>query len=188
VLPFGAVEPGALEAVERRAGSRFGLDVRRLEALPEPAFAWDPGRGQHDSTAILRRALEARRPDACRILAVTEVDLFIPMLTFVFGQALLGGDAALISLARLRQEFYGFPPAPHRLAERAVKEALHELGHTFGLVHCPDRTCAASLSTHVQQIDAKQPEFCRGCAALLRQSPAAAAAAGLYPVGSEELL
>ncbi len=70
------------------------------------------------------------------MLALTGRDLFVPVLTFVFGQAQLGGRVAVVSLARLRQEFYGMAPNGEILMERAVKEALHETGHTFGLVHC----------------------------------------------------
>ena len=85
--------------------------------------------------------------DTVRLLGITEHDLFIPMLSFVFGQAQLGGKAALVSFARLRQEFYGIDPADAVFTERARKEMLHELGHTFGLTHCPDRGCPMSLST-----------------------------------------
>jgi archaemetzincin len=180
LLPFGRVDGGALDAIEACAAGRMGMEVRRMPALPAPAFAWDHERAQFDAFAILRRALESRSPGADRVLGVTEADLFIPMLTFVFGQAQLSGEAAVISLARLRQEFYALPPAPGLLAERAAKEALHELGHTFGLVHCADRTCAASSSTYVQHIDAKRSALCRGCLALLGRD------AARQPVGSEE--
>jgi archaemetzincin len=104
-------------------------------------------------------------------LAVTERDLFVPVLTFVFGQAQLGGRVAVISLARLRQEFYGLAINREVFAERAAKEALHETGHMFGLVHCADRACAMSLATNVRQIDTKQAAFCAPCTARLRREP-----------------
>ena len=103
------------------------------------------------------------------MLGVTEVDLFIPMLSYIFGQAQLGGRAAIISTARLRQEFYDLPADGAILVERARKEALHELGHTFGLVHCEDRGCAMSLSTNIRQVDLKNPSYCGACRALLRE-------------------
>jgi len=93
----------------------------------------------------------------------------VPMLTFVFGQAQLGGRVAIVSLARLRQEFYGLPADPILVRERAVKEALHEMGHAFGLVHCVDPLCAMSLSTQVEQVDAKLPDVCPSCRTLLRE-------------------
>jgi archaemetzincin len=97
------------------------------------------------------------------LLGITEHDLFIQVLTFVFGHAQLGGRAAVVSLARLRQEFYGLEPEHEIFRARARKEALHETGHTFGLVHCAERSCAMSLSTRVQQIDQKQAAFCPAC-------------------------
>jgi archaemetzincin len=186
VLPIGTADAGALDAIERGVGARFPFPVRRLPPLDAPAFAWDPGRGQYDSSAILTRVAGARRPDAARVLGVTEADLFIPMLTFVFGQAQLRGAPALISLARLRQEFHGLPPSPGLLAERAVKEAFHELGHTFGLVHCTDPSCIASLATNLQRLDAKRGDFCRDCSALLAESLASIAGAPSNPHPSEE--
>ena len=94
---------------------------------------------------------------------MTEADLGIPMLTFLFGQAQLDGPIALISLCRLRQEFYGMPPDEALLHERIVKEMLHELGHTFGLTHCGDGNCAMSLSTHIEFVDAKSARYCARC-------------------------
>ena len=78
--------------------------------------------------------------------------------------------AAVVSLARLRQEFYRLPADREIFLERAVKEALHESGHMFGLVHCADRTCAMSLSTGVRQIDGKSASFCGPCAARARKA------------------
>jgi archaemetzincin len=108
--------------------------------------------------------------DASKLLAVTERDLFIPVLTFVFGQAQLGGRVGVVSFARLRQEFYGLAPNREVFLERAHKEALHETGHLFGLVHCADRRCAMSLATTVRQIDGKQDAFCAACARALGRS------------------
>jgi archaemetzincin len=144
----------------------FGLPVRRM-SIPAVEFSYDAARGQYRSTAILESLLRLWPRDAEKLLAVTERDLFVPVLTFVFGQAQLGGRAAVVSLARLRQEFYGLPPSREVLVARAAKEALHEAGHLFGLVHCEDRSCAMSLSTNVRQIDSKQPALCAPCRARL---------------------
>ena len=138
--------------------------MRRLD------FAYDAGRG---AVRLDCRAGDCWcgcvPEDACKLLAVTERDLFIPVLTFVFGQAQLGGRAAVVSLARLRQEFYGLAPNREVFLERALKEALHETGHMFGLVHCADRSCAMSLATNVRQIDMKRAAFCARCAARLER-------------------
>jgi len=102
-------------------------------------------------------------PDATRILGVTDVDLAIPMLTFLFGQAHLDGPIALVSLCRLHPEFYGLPADESLLRERTVKEALHELGHTFGLAHCSEPKCAMSLATHIELVDTKTEQYCAHC-------------------------
>jgi len=148
----------------------FGLPVRQVE-IPSVDFAYDADRRQYGSIAVLEMVVRRCPDDARKLLAVTERDLLVPVLTFVFGQAQLGGRAGVVSLARLRQEFYGLPPNREVLVERAVKEALHETGHMFGLVHCADRSCAMSLATNVRQIDSKQAVFCAPCRARLRQVP-----------------
>ena len=167
VAPVGQVQGEVLAAVEQSIGGRFGFEMRRLRALRAPAYAWDARRGQYLGGRVLCELDGCRPADAGRLLAVTEVDLFIPMLTFVFGQAQLGGTLALVSLARLRQEFYGLPSDPELLRERAVKESLHELGHTFGLLHCNEAACTMSLATGIRQLDVKGGGYCAGCAALL---------------------
>lgn len=167
---MGEVDEEAIEAMGQRAALAFGLVAARRPPLPVPHDAFDPARRQYESTAILRAIVEARDPGATRVLAVTEVDLCIPMLTFVFGQAQLDGPAALVSLARLRQEYYGLPANRALLIERAGREALHEVGHTYGLVHCPEAPCAMSLCHNVRQIDARDGGFCPGCRALIGEA------------------
>ena len=128
-----------------------------------PEFARDPARGQYHSTQILRRLRESSGDEGKRILGVADVDLYIPILTFVFGEAQLDCCAALMSTFRLRQEFYGLPADENLLLERAVKEALHELGHTFGLRHCPDFGCVMHSSNIVEEVDIKGGDFCSVC-------------------------
>ena len=140
-------------------------------ALPGIDFAYDARRSQYGSIQALEMLLERCPPDALKLLAVTERDLFIPALTFVYGQAQLGGRVAVISLARLRQEFYGQPPNREVLLQRALKEALHETGHMFGLVHCADRNCAMSLATNIRHIDESARSSARRCAARVLRRP-----------------
>lgn len=156
----------AFSAVCERVRGEFGVPVRTME-MPGLEFAYDAGRRQYGSFAVLELLVRICPADALKLLAVTECDLFIPVLTFVFGHAQLGGRVGLISFARLRQEFYGLAPNREVFLERAYKEALHETGHTFGLVHCADRNCAMSLATNVRQIDLKHAAFCGACAARL---------------------
>ena len=160
----------ALGAVRDRVSSKFGAPVREID-LPGVEFAFDPVRNQYGSIAVLEMLARRCPADALKLLAVTGQDLFIPVLTFVFGQAQLGGRVAVVSLARLKQEFYGLPANREIFLERAYKEALHETGHTFGLVHCADRSCAMSLATNIRQIDLKQAAFCSTCSEQLRPRP-----------------
>ena len=164
------VEPEALAAVTRRVAAEFAYPVRSLE-LGSVEFAFDADRRQYGSIPLLDLLLRRCPRDAAKVLAVTERDLFIPVLTFVFGQAQLGGRVGVVSFARLRQEFYGLAANREIFLERAYKEALHETGHLFGLVHCAERTCAMSLATTVRQIDLKEDAFCAACAGALRRTP-----------------
>lgn len=147
----------------------LGVQTRRLAPLPDIDYAWDASRRQYSSTLVLRDALTRRPPEASRLLVLTECDIFIPMLSFVFGQAQLGGPVAIVSLARLHQEFYGLSPSRTILLTRTCKEALHEVGHTLGLTHCPDTRCTMSLATSIQQLDAKGSGYCSNCRSLLRE-------------------
>ena len=112
--------------------------------------------------AIIQRLERTADPDA-RVLGVTACDLYVPVLTFVFGEAQLEGNCALVSLARLKDEFYGLPPRDDLLHERLLKEAVHELGHTFGLRHCPDWQCVMTSSHAVERLDIKNVDFCASC-------------------------
>ena len=159
-----------LTAIRGRVEDEFGVAVRQME-LPDVGFAFDAGRGQYGSIPVLEMLHRLRPDDALKLLAVTERDLFLPVLTFVFGQAQLGGPVGVVSLARLRQEFYGLARNDAVFLERAHKEVLHETGHLFGLVHCADRRCAMSLATGVRQIDGKDAAFCEPCSARLRRRP-----------------
>ncbi len=177
---YMGVTPELISAADREAfagmgphlSREFHVPVRPIDLSPID-FAFDPGRGQYASIRVLEMLLSRCPGDGGQLLAVTTRDLFIPVLTFVFGHAQLGGRVALVSLARLRQEFYGLPPDPEIFLTRAAKEAVHETGHLFGLVHCADRTCAMSLSTGVLQIDSKAAHLCHSCAARARRLTAA---------------
>jgi archaemetzincin len=125
-------------------------------------FAFDARRSQYYSTAILQRLERTCDPDA-RVLGVAAHDLFVPVLTFVFGEAQLDGNCAVVSTARLREEFYGLPPREGLLRQRLIKEAVHELGHTFGLRHCPDWRCVMTSSHAVERLDIKEADFCSRC-------------------------
>lgn len=163
LVPIGNVPGSALDWIESAASEWFPLPIRRLEALEIPRRAFDEKRGQYQSVELMKMLSQIVPRDASRILGVTDVDLSIPMLSFLFGQAQFDGPVAVVSLCRLHQEFYGLPAQENLLRERTVKEVLHELGHTFGLVHCSEPTCAMSLATHIELVDAKAEQYCARC-------------------------
>lgn len=167
LVAIGRVPEKAWEWIEDAAAEWFPLPVRRLEALEIPEAAYEPKRKQYQSVEIMKMLAQHAPVDATRILGVTDVDLAIPMLSFLFGQAQLDGKVAVVSLYRLHQEFYGLPADDALLRERTVKEVLHELGHTFGLTHCSDSACAMSLATHIELVDGKSEEFCSRCGSQL---------------------
>lgn len=139
----------------------FGVSCHVRTDAVDPSLAFDPARRQFHSTAILQ--MMTVRANGMRLLGVTESDLFVPILTYVFGEAQLQGDCALVSLHRLHEEFYGMAADEGRLIGRLVKEAVHELGHTFGLRHCQDWRCAMASTHVVERLDLKEAAFCAAC-------------------------
>lgn len=126
-------------------------------------MVFDSSRKQFNASLLLARVLEKATAIEGKILAVTGVDLFIPVLTYVIGEAQLNGKASVMSTYRLHEELYGLPANPHLLRERILKEAIHELGHTFGLIHCRDPICVMRPSASVEEIDIKGISFCDEC-------------------------
>jgi archaemetzincin len=157
-----------LQPLGERLEQIFGLEVRQAAPGFDSEIAFDESRGQYNSRILLAQLLRDTQPEVLRVLGVAGVDLFIPVLTYVFGEAQLGGRAAVVSLHRLDDELYGLPPNPLRLVERLHKEAVHELGHTFDLVHCHRDRCVMLSSTYVEEIDLKSDLFCTPCLTTVR--------------------
>ena len=153
-----------VDHVSRHLAQAFDRPVLPWHAPERPRHAFDPRRRQHLSGAILRWLGELGPRDG-KVLGVTDRDLFIPILTYVFGEAQLGGAAAVISSARLGDELDLFGPRVVR--ERLAKEAVHEVGHAFGLVHCGTPECVMSRSPAVREVDEKSSELCAECRARL---------------------
>jgi archaemetzincin len=167
LLPLGKISPALLGELREGLAHEYSVPCEILPPEPEPAYAFSAARQQYSSTEILA-ALSARSvPDEARMLGITSSDLFIPILTFVFGEAQLKGSCALISTFRLRQEFYGLPADEDLLVGRTIKEALHELGHTLGIPHCEDYNCVMAPSHAVEWIDLKKASFCEACRAVV---------------------
>jgi archaemetzincin len=163
LVAIGNVPAQALDWIESATAEWYPFPIRRLPGLPEPENANEPKRHQYQSVEFMKLLARSAPPDTYRILGVTDFDLSIPMLSFLFGQAQLDGPVAVVSLFRLRQEFYGLAADDNVLRERTIKEVLHELGHTFGLVHCKEPQCAMSLATHIELVDTKREQYCTRC-------------------------
>ncbi len=159
----GRVEEEMLDQVKDHVERTFGFPARIRQVDVRPTDAFDPARYQYSSTKILRWVLQDVPLDAKKIVAITDCDLFIPVLTFVFGEAQLGGKGAVVSTARLRMNLNGLPTPRNLFRARLVKECVHELGHTFSLVHCHLSRCVMSRSNTVLEVDRKSGNLCREC-------------------------
>lgn len=168
LVPLGSPPGEVLDRLDAGLAEAFGMRTVRVAGFPDPPEAFDATRDQWGAVTMLRALLERTTAGGEHLLGVTERDLFVPVLTFVYGQAQLRGRVAVISLARLRPEFHGLRPDVEIVARRAIKEAVHEVGHTLGLVHCLDRRCPMALSLGLDDLDFKSAAPCSSCAALLR--------------------
>jgi archaemetzincin len=167
LVPIGRVDRALLEPLAEGLTRRLRVACSIQPGGLEPEFALNPLRRQYHSTEILNKLLQKPPGEIWKVLGVTEVDLYAPVLSFVFGEAHLSDGGAIVSTHRLRQEFYGLPPDPELLRDRLLKEAFHELGHTYGLRHCSDYLCVMSASPGVERIDLKRADFCPTCAGAL---------------------
>ena len=166
LLPVGEAEPSLLALLAPALSAEFGgAPCEIVRGRLDPAPSLHPERQQYLSTDILRRMQPYLVPNSGRLLGITSLDLYIPILTFVFGEAELDDGCAVVSTHRLRQEFYGLPPDGELLRVRLVKEAVHELGHTLGLTHCDDYQCVMAASHSVELIDLKGSSLCDDCRA-----------------------
>lgn len=122
-----------------------------------------PGRRQYDANSLLKVVSEMFFPNSFKKIGLFKVDLFIPILTYIFGQAILNGNAGIVSPYRLRNELYGLEKNEDVLNERLKKVIIHEIGHMFGLIHCQNPICVMRSSTYVEDIDQKKQNLCISC-------------------------
>jgi len=168
IIPIGDVEKDDLLRLSWALRGQFESAFEIGESLPLSEDAYRDERGQYFATPILEELKQNIPEDAEKVLGVLDVDIFVPTLSFIFGQADLDGKVALVSLTRLREEFYGNSKNEKLFIERAVKEAVHELGHTFGLRHCPNLKCVMRFSNSLSDTDIKGVNFCEDCTRKLR--------------------
>lgn len=162
LVPIGKIDPSEMKILEDPLKTEFSCDVAIGKRIPLPAAALNAARNQYDAEVMLEfLSLSGETTGYDRVLGVTDVDLYLPGMNFVFGLA--GRRNAVISLRRLRQSFYNLPEDAGVFRRRIVVEAVHELGHTFGLTHCEDPRCVMRFSNTIAETDRKGPAFCPAC-------------------------
>jgi archaemetzincin len=165
LLPIGNVSVALLNDLRPDLEEILHQPCDVLPVHLDPEFAFHGERQQYHSSEILHGMQRFVARDSWRVLGVAAVDLYIPILTFVFGEAQMGGPCAVLSVHRLRQEFYGLAADHELFRRRVLKEAVHEVGHTLNLPHCDDYRCAMASSHAVEWIDLKESVLCGNCKA-----------------------
>ncbi len=163
MITNGTFEKDLLEKVSDSVYDTYTYPVYVEEGRFEINDFYDPFRRQYDANRILKVIDKVSSPQYIRKIGLVRVDLYIPVLTFIFGQAILNGNSGVASLYRLRNEQYGMKKDDAMLYDRFRKVIIHELGHTFGLVHCHTPTCVMRSSTYVEDIDQKSHLLCPSC-------------------------
>jgi len=167
MVSFGYFEKDFLEKIAEAVKNEFRCPVSIKEGHIDLSEFYDPARRQYNGNTLLKQVDSLSFPGSAKTLGLFNVDLFIPILTFIFGQAFLGGQTAIASLHRFSNEHYGMISDDRFLLDRSRKEVIHELGHTLGLIHCHTPTCVMRSSTYVEDIDQKDQHLCSNCRANL---------------------
>ena len=166
ISPIGHFDPVILQDIRERIYHIFGYPSEVAPILSDLSFAYHTGRNQYHSTLILKKLAEMTPEAFLKVLALTKEDLFIPILTYVFGEAQLHGRACIVSDFRLNDDNFALEP-DKLFNARIVKEAIHEIGHTFNLKHCKNADCIMNYCRSVKEVDLRQDGLCRYCAVLL---------------------
>jgi archaemetzincin len=163
LVPIGNIKETYLLFLQQSLFHVFRIETRVRHHPFDLSIVYDPVRNQYNSSGLLFQLIQDPPPGTLKMIGITELDLFIPIFTFLFGEAQLKGIGALVSIHRLHNEFYGMPEDEDLLKTRLLKEGIHELGHTFGLIHCFSVRCVMNTSTYVEDIDQKSANFCKSC-------------------------
>lgn len=167
LISFGYFDTELLVKVANAVSFEFRFPVKVKGAHLDLTDYFDPGRRQYNGNKLMELIDALILPGSIKTIGIFSIDLFIPILTFIFGQAVLGGNKGIVSIYRLNNELYGMPADNNLLFERFKKEVIHELGHTFGLIHCHTPECVMNSSTYVEEIDLKSAHLCSLCRANL---------------------
>lgn len=161
--PVGEVNEELLKFLCARLKEIFRYPCKVSQPVKAPEELYNASRGQYNAAGIAGMLAEKMPGDAEKLLGVMDADLFVPGMNFVFGLA--SGSEAVIALARLHPEYYGEKENELLFKERALKEVVHELGHTFDLHHCRDVRCVMHFSNTLVDTDIKGAGFCKSCKA-----------------------
>ncbi len=152
ILPIGEIDPIYLKVI---AGSLLGeLHIKSIAFPPlaYPEYAYNKRRIQYNAGTMINRLETMEFKECSKVIALVDADLFIPVFSFVLGEARMGGSTAIVSLYRLQNR-----------SERAVKVALHEFGHLMNLEHCHETSCIMKFSKNTEQLDSISTIFCNYC-------------------------
>jgi archaemetzincin len=163
LVSFGYFEKEILERTAEAVSEEYHCQVNIENGHLDLSEFYDSARRQYNGNLLLKQVNSMSFPESGKTLGIFNVDLFVPILTFIFGQAFLGGQTGIASLYRLSNERYGMTPDKELLLNRFKKEVIHELGHTLGLIHCPNPICVMRSSTYVEDIDQKSQHLCTNC-------------------------
>jgi archaemetzincin len=166
ISPIGEIDSTLSHLISNEVARIFSMRTEILSLMNKVDFAFDAKRRQYYSTPILDRLADAAPSWAIKVLGITTEDLFIPILTHVYGEAQLGGKTCIISTCRLDEE-NPMSKLGNPFNHRVVKEAIHELGHTFKLRHCPENNCVMHYCRSIVDVDRKTDQLCRHCRVLL---------------------
>ena len=170
VVPMGNVPEITVKTIAANILGYLNLDADILPPLKHPDYAYDEKRLQYNAGAIIKSLELEAFHDYSKVIGVVDVDLFVPILTHVFGEAKQGGKYALVSLFRLRKQQDGSASPMTVLLQRGAKVALHESGHLFNLLHCTDEQCLMHFSGELQDLDRTPLYFCRYCSVYFRDA------------------
>lgn len=163
LISFGYFEKGLLEIIVDDVEREFSVPVKTREGYLDLSDYYDPARKQYNGNELLKEIETRFATETSKTLGIFNVDLYIPILTYIFGQAFLKGRSGIASIYRLSNERYGIKKDQTIFVDRIRKEVIHELGHTFGLIHCSNPTCVMRSSTYVEDIDQKNHLLCQKC-------------------------
>ncbi len=169
VAPIGEVDRRLAVAVARGVAEAYGLTpCVATTSAPLPRTAFHPVRCQYLAETLRNQVRPGNHEPGVVVLGLTEADLYAPGLNYVLGEADMPGNTAIVSLAYLRPTTPGATISRSHLQERAVKVAIHEVGHLFGLVHCREAGCVMQFANSAAMVDAAPRKLCPACQNELR--------------------